>query len=115
MKETGVDNLIISLNCYTVSHVTKLCNVNIIFIAILDQCLKSITLCLEVNNHSLANYLVQTKVLSFISRNSLINSIIGQSSGLGSSSIRVTSEFDRYLSALLVEVSISKDDFDTLG
>lgn len=47
-------------------------------------------------------------------RNFLINLIIGLDSGSRSSSVRETSELDKYLSALLVEKPSNEYDFDIL-
>lgn len=64
LKETGVNNF---LNLYTLSHVIKLCNVNMIFIANFDYYPKRITPVMKVGNHNLNNDQVQAK--SFMSRN----------------------------------------------
>lgn len=49
-----------------------------------------------------------------MSKNSLINYIIGRDSGSESSQVRKTLEFNRYLYILLVKVPSTKDDFNNL-
>lgn len=49
-----------------------------------------------------------------MSRNTLINSIIGRDSGSGSSLVREILKLDRYLSIPLVYTPSNEDNFDLL-